>query len=226
MTPPGPDEPDNNADRAEETDAERVSAAEGVEKSGSADSAEKSGSAESIEDTTHARYGDSGPRLSPALIATLVTIPVMVIVGFIVFAALRPGNSDSTPVDSYAAESSTPAECPKFLAALPQTFEGYGNKTISGTQASWPASTDGDPVIVRCGVSRPAELSPTSNLQVVNPVQWFITDSIEGSGQAFVCVDHRPYVALWVPVNAGNGPITDVSAAIEQTLPRGPLDFG
>ncbi|WP_267625540.1 DUF3515 domain-containing protein [Gordonia sputi] len=226
MTPPGPDEPDNNADRAEETDAERVSAAEGVEKSGSAESVEKSGSAESVEDTTHARYGDSGPRLSPALIATLVTIPVMVIVGFIVFAALRPGNSDSTPVDSYAAESSTPAECPKFLAALPQTFEGYGNKTISGTQASWPASKDGDPVIVRCGVSRPAELSPTSNLQVVNPVQWFITDSIEGSGQAFICVDHRPYVALWVPVNAGNGPITDVSAAIERTLPRGPLDFG
>ena len=226
MTPPGPDEPDNNADRAEETDAERVSAAEGVEKSGSPDSVEKTDATESVEDTTHARYGDSGPRLSPALIATLVTIPVMVIVGFIVFAALRPGNSDSTPVDSYAAESSTPAECPKFLAALPQTFEGYGNKTISGTQASWPASTDGDPVIVRCGVSRPAELSPTSNLQVVNPVQWFITDSIEGSGQAFVCVDHRPYVALWVPVNAGNGPITDVSAAIEQTLPRGPLDFG
>ena len=226
MTPPGPDEPDNNADRAEETDAERVSAAEGVEKSGSPDSVEKTDATESVEDTTHARYGDSGPRLSPALIATLVTIPVMVIVGFIVFAALRPGNSDSTPVDSYAAESSTPAECPKFLAALPQTFEGYGNKTISGTQASWPASTDGDPVIVRCGVSRPAELSPTSNLQVVNPVQWFITDSIEGSGQAFICVDHRPYVALWVPVNAGNGPITDVSAAIERTLPRGPLDFG
>lgn len=217
MTPPGSDEPDNNADRAEETDAEHVSAAEGVK---------KSGSAESVEDTTHARYGDSGPRLSPALIATLVTIPVMVIVGFIVFAALRPGNSDSTPVDSYAAESSTPAECPKFLAALPQTFEGYGDKKISGTQASWPASKDGDPVIVRCGVSRPAELSPTSNLQVVNPVQWFITDSIEGSGQAFICVDHRPYVALWVPVNAGNGPITDVSAAIERTLPRGPLDFG
>ncbi|NED60811.1 DUF3515 domain-containing protein, partial [Streptomyces sp. SID10244] len=26
--------------------------------------------------------------------------------------------------------------------------------------------------------------------------------------------------------NAGNGPITDVSAVIERTLPRGPLDFG
>ncbi len=240
MTPPGPDEPDDDANRAEERADETDAAAnagaadssESVEEAASADSVKESNSVEDTdstgddEDASHARYGDSGPRLSPALIATLVTIPVMVIVGFIVFAALRSDNSDSTPVDSYAAESSTPPECSKFLASLPQTFEGYGDKKVSGTQASWPASKDGDPVIVRCGVSRPAELSPTSNLQVVNPVQWFITDSIEGSGQAFVCVDHRPYVALWVPVNAGNGPITDVSAAIEQTLPRGPLDFG
>ncbi len=224
MTPPGPDEPDNNADRAEKPDTVRAAdSAESVEKPDDAEDAEDT---ESAEDTSHARYGDSGPRLNPALIATLVTIPVMVIVGFIVFAALRPDSSDSTPVESYTAESSTPAECAKFLAALPQTFEGYGDKKVSDTQASWPANNEGDPVIVRCGVSRPAELSPTSNLQVVNPVQWFITDSIEGSGQAFVCVDHRPYVALWVPVNAGNGPITDVSAAIERTLPRGPLDFG
>lgn len=208
VTPPGADDPDDNSDHVEDANT--------VDSSG-----------DTIpEQASHARYGDSGPRLNPALIATLVAIPVMVIVGFIVFAALRPDSSDSTPVESYAAESSAPAECAQFLASLPQTFEGYGDKRVSGTQASWAADKEGDPVIVRCGVSRPAELSPTSNLQVVNPVQWFITDSIEGSGQAFVCVDHRPYVALWVPVNAGNGPITDVSAAIERTLPRGPLDFG
>lgn len=211
VTPPGADDPDDNSDHVEDANA--------VDSSGDT-------TAEQAAGDSHARYGDSGPRLNPALIATLVAIPVMVIVGFIVFAALRPDSSDSTPVESYAAESSTPAECAKFLASLPKTFEGYGDKRVSETQASWAATKEGDPVIVRCGVSRPAELSPTSNLQVVNPVQWFITDSIEGSGQAFVCVDHRPYVALWVPVNAGNGPITDVSAAIERTLPRGPLDFG
>ncbi|MGV9827435.1 DUF3515 domain-containing protein [Gordonia sp. NPDC003429] len=172
----------------------------------------------------HADY-DTGPRLSPALIATLVTIPVMVIVGFIVFAAMRP-DTPTTPVDSYATESSAAPECGKFLAALPASFEGFGQKKVSGNQATWSAAGDGGPVIVRCGVSRPSDLSATSNLQVVNPVQWFITDSVEGSGQAFVCVDHRPYVAIWVPANAGNGPITDVSAVIERTLPRGPLDFG
>ena len=222
MTSSGPDDPDDSGEhRAPDADLEP-----GADPEPGADLESDAGVTSDPDDASHARYGGSGPRLNPALIATLVTIPVRVIVGFIVFAALRPEQTDSTPVESYAADSSTPAECPRFLAALPQTFEGYGDKEVSGTQATWRSTTEGDPVIVRCGVSRPSELSPTSNLQVVNPVQWFITDSIEGSGQAFVCVDHRPYVALWVPVNAGNGPITDVSATIERTLPRGPLDFG
>lgn len=169
------------------------------------------------------RYG-TGPRLSPALIATLVAIPVMVIAGFIAYAAMRP--ESSTPIESYTSESVTSGDCAKLIDALPPQFDGFGQKQVSGSTVKWPSTGEGDPVTLRCGVSRPSELSPTSNLQVINPVQWFITDSIEGSGQAYVCVDHRPYVAMWIPANTGNAPITDVSAIIERVLPRGPLDFG
>ncbi|WP_431309468.1 DUF3515 domain-containing protein [Gordonia sesuvii] len=175
------------------------------------------------EDDQQSRYG-SGPRLSPALIATLVAIPVMVIVGFITFAALRP--DPTTPIESYVSGEAAPAECAELIDAVPQTFDGFGDKQVAGTTVTWPSESDGDPVTLRCGISRPDELSPTSNLQVIHPVQWFITDTVEGSGQAYVCVDHRPYVAMWIPENAGNGPITDVSAVIDETLPRGPLDFG
>ncbi|GAB92434.1 DUF3515 domain-containing protein [Gordonia rhizosphera] len=165
-----------------------------------------------------------GPRLSPALVATLVAVPVMVLVGFITYAALRP--DATTPIESYAVEPSASAECARMIAAVPETFDGYGDKQVDGTTVRWASDDGGDPVMLRCGVTRPTELSPTSSLQVVNPVQWFITDTVDGRGQAYVCVDHRPYVAMWIPVNAGNGPITDVSAVIERTLPRGPLDFG
>ncbi|MFW0786765.1 DUF3515 domain-containing protein [Gordonia sp. CPCC 206044] len=169
------------------------------------------------------RYG-SGPRLSPALIATLIAVPVMVIVGFITFAALRP--DPTTPIDNYATGEAASADCAKLISELPQTFDGFGDKEVEGSTVRWPADGQGDALTLRCGISRPTELSPTSNLQVINPVQWFITDSVEGSGQAYVCVDHRPYVAMWIPENAGNGPITDVSAIIDRTLDRGPLDFG
>ncbi|MGV9672152.1 MULTISPECIES: DUF3515 domain-containing protein [unclassified Gordonia (in: high G+C Gram-positive bacteria)] len=169
----------------------------------------------------------SGPRLSPALIATLVAVPVMVIVGFITFAAMKSAQSSDTPIASYAsAESAVSADCAKLLAALPNAFEGFGSKSVDGDTATWSGTDDGDPVTVRCGVDRPGELAPSSRLQTVNGVQWFITDTIDGRGQAYVCVDHRPYVALWVPVTGGNASITDVSAAIGKVLPSGPLDFG
>lgn len=179
------------------------------------------------DDTLHtADSHRPGPRLSPALIATLVAVPVMVIAGFIAYVALQPTDT-TTPVDAYAAaESGANGDCAKLFAALPTTFEGFGSKLISGDTARWSGSDGGDPVTVRCGVGRPAEFAPSSRLQAVNGVQWFITDTIDGRGQAYVCVDHRPYVALWVPVSAGNASITDVSAAIGRVLPSGPLDFG
>ncbi|EGD56990.1 DUF3515 domain-containing protein [Gordonia neofelifaecis] len=170
---------------------------------------------------------ESGSRLSPALIATLVAIPVMVLAGFITYAALNFSSSDSesSPVESYATSAADSAKCAAFIDQLPEKLGDFGDKSVDGTTVRW-TKPDSDPVVLRCGVERPDELAPTSALQVINPVQWFMTDTIDGRGQAFVSVDHRPYVAVWVPVGAGNAPITDVSALIEAHLERAPLDFG
>ncbi|MFT4127018.1 MAG: DUF3515 domain-containing protein [Gordonia sp. (in: high G+C Gram-positive bacteria)] len=167
-------------------------------------------------------------RMPAALIATLITIPVMVIVGFIAFAALRSADDGevSTPIDAFATTSSTTADCADFLAALPTRFDGFGSKQISAGAARWAGADVGDPILVRCGVQRPGGLSPTSALHVVNGIQWLITDTVDGRGNAYVCVDHRPYVALWAPISSGNAATVDVSAAIGTVLTSGPLDFG
>lgn len=161
-------------------------------------------------------------RLSPALIATLIAIPVMVLAGFITYAALRP--SVPVPIESYAAVDGTAEECAGFIEALPEKFDGFGDKEVDGDTVRWPATSG--TLTLRCGVERPADLNPSSSLQVVHPVQWYMTETEADRGQAFVCVDHRPYVALWVPVEAGNGPITDISALIAELLPRGPIELG
>lgn len=166
----------------------------------------------------------AAPRLHPALIATLVAIPVMVIVGFITFAALKP--DDASPIDAYTTASNTTGDCAKLIAALPTTFKGFENRGIDGDSARWASTSGGEAISLRCGVGRPDGLAPSSRLQVVHPVQWFITDTIDGRGQAYVAVDHRPYVAVWVPLNAGNTPITEISGIIDRTLPRAPLDLG
>ncbi|MGO3326503.1 DUF3515 domain-containing protein [Gordonia sp. (in: high G+C Gram-positive bacteria)] len=167
--------------------------------------------------------------LSPALIATLVAVPVMVIAVFITFAAVKYANrpnSESIPVEDYStAQGEGSEKCPAFLDALPDRLGDFDGKSVDGATARW-SKEGSDPVVIRCGVTRPDELAPTSALQVIDPVQWFMTDTVAGRGQAYVSVDHRPYIAMWVPAGSGNAPITDVSALVAQRLTRAPLDFG
>ncbi|GAA3956938.1 DUF3515 domain-containing protein [Gordonia caeni] len=164
-------------------------------------------------------------RLSPALIATLVAIPVMVIIAFIVFAVIKSNEVSATPVDSYAASDEDTDRCPQLIGELPETFGDYADKTVDGNTVRWTTEGSTEPLVFRCGVARPEDLAPTSALQVIHPTQWFITDTEEARGQAYVLVDRRPYVAVWVPAGAGNAPLTDISALVAE-LPPAPLDFG
>ncbi|MDL9935567.1 DUF3515 domain-containing protein [Gordonia sp. ABSL1-1] len=182
-------------------------------------------------ESTDDRYG-SGPRLSPALIATLVAIPVMVLVGFITFAAFKSDDENTDPAAKYATDPALAQVCQKLLAAVPDHFDGYQAKEVRGQNAVWAATGDtGDDISLRCGVSRPADLGPSSSLQVIRPAnsdaaQWFLVDSIQSSGQAWVAVDHRPYILLWLPVKAGDAPLTDITATLTKVLEPAPLDFG
>ncbi|WP_440712541.1 DUF3515 domain-containing protein [Gordonia sp. FQ] len=168
------------------------------------------------------------PRLSPALIATLVAIPVMVVAGFIAFAVLRSDRASTVPIESYSTSSENADLCGPLIAKLPESFDDYRHKKVDGNTVTWTSNKSGDsgdPLMLRCGVARPKDLAPTSALQVINAVQWFMTDSDTSRGQAFVVVDRRPYVAVWVPVGSGNGALTDISGLVAG-LPEAPLDFG
>lgn len=112
-----------------------------------------------------------------------------------------------------------------FVEKLPAELGDFNDKTIDDTTVRW-RKADSDPIVLRCGVQRPADFAPTSSLQVINPIQWFLTDTVDGVGQAYVSVDHRPYIAVWLPTGAGNAPITDISALIAENLTPSPLDFG
>jgi hypothetical protein len=78
-----------------------------------------------------------------------------------------------------------------------------------------------DPVVLRCGLPRPAELSPTSQLRVISDVQWL---QLPGSGSStWVIVDREAYIALTVPDDAGTGPLQDVSTTVRDLLPKQPV---
>lgn len=175
----------------------------------------------------------------PLLLA--VTVAVVAIVGRVqgVEVAGFGGASDATtsaavepetgplalvPVEAPDAEG---AECAAVLAALPPELPaGTGTLPVRpladpappGTRA-WAAAPR--PVVLRCGLTRPAELTPTSSLLEVNGVRWLRLD--DGVPDpvivSYVAVDRPVYVVLTAPTDAGSGPLQAVADVVRQTLP-------
>jgi len=78
-----------------------------------------------------------------------------------------------------------------------------------------------EPVVLRCGLSKPAELTPTAQLRVVSGVQWL---PVEGTGAStWFAVDRPVYVALTLPDGLGTGPLQTVSEVVGRVLPAQPV---
>jgi hypothetical protein len=129
------------------------------------------------------------------------------------------------PVDSPAAAG---PECATLLAALPAELDGSDGPmpprpiadaaSLPGVRA-WAAAPR--PVVLRCGLPRPAELTPTSALLEVNGVRWLqLDDGLPRPVQvSHIAVDRPVYVAVTTPVDAGSAPLQQLSDVIRETLP-------
>jgi hypothetical protein len=180
-------------------------------------------------------------RLSPPLIAALA-LGVALVVGVGIAGAVlgrAPASAAPTtrppvaakgpvllvPVD---APQSGSAQCAALLRTVPADLTN-GRTPLHRRQlaapapqaaAAWGGTTASDPIVLRCGIERPPppELTPTSELQVVDGVQW-LPLSADGD-TTFYAVDRAVTVALTLPgtVTSG-GPLQDLSEAITETMP-------
>ncbi|OZM78457.1 DUF3515 domain-containing protein [Pseudonocardia sp. MH-G8] len=129
------------------------------------------------------------------------------------------------PVDSPGASG---PECASLLAALPTELDGPDGplpprpiaeaEQLPGVRA-WAAAPR--PVVLRCGLPRPVELTPTSALLEVNGVRWLqLDDGLPEPVQvSYIAVDRPVYVAVTTPVDAGSGPLQQVADVVRETLP-------
>jgi hypothetical protein len=181
-------------------------------------------------------------RLSPPLIVALCLGVALVIGVGVAGVVLGPASAVPTatpttqptagatgplllvPVDAPGAGS---AQCTALLRALPATLAN-GHTPLRRRQLAAPAPRataawgGGDePVVLRCGIERPPELTPTSELLGVDGVQW-LRVSADGA-TTWYAVDRAEVVALTLPGNVGTGPIQDVSEAIARSMPAKPV---
>ena len=127
-----------------------------------------------------------------------------------------------------AAPAASSAPCGLLVAALPAEVTS-GQTKLPRRDLTVPAppgvvawgDAEHDPVVLRCGLDRPVELTPTAELLEVSGVKWL---RIPGTDtDTWVVVDRPVYIALTVPAGSGSGPLQDASAAVRSALPPAPL---
>lgn len=148
--------------------------------------------------------------------------------------ASAPASAGPVPLVPVDAPDAGSPDCARLVAALPGTLASGGatlpRRRIADpappATAAWGGSAAGDaagddPVVLRCGLARPVELTPTSTLLVVSAVQWL---QLAGAGaSSWVAVDRPVYVVVTLPADAGTGPLQDISAAVRATLTAVPV---
>jgi hypothetical protein len=166
---------------------------------------------------------DGPPR---ALLIAAIVVAAGAIIGILAFAALRQAPPEQRPVAiaSVPAPKADTAECRTLLDAAPQQLGDYHRAAAvdpaPAGAAAWTA--DGEPVILRCGLDRPAEFVIGSPIQVVDAVQWF--ELADQGRSTWFAVDRPVYVALTLPQGSGPTPIQTISEVIAKSLPAKPID--
>jgi hypothetical protein len=178
---------------------------------------------------------DGPPR---ALLISAIVVAVGAVVAILVVAALRERGTPEQPVAIVAipAPKADSSECRTFAEALPQELGDLHRAPAADPAppgaAAWRASPDGEAVILRCGVDRPAEFVLGSPLQVVDEVSWFRVgeagaDDVSGATDGrstWFAVDRPVYVALTLPQDSGPTPIQEISRIIAKSLPAKVVD--
>ncbi|MFD6103522.1 DUF3515 domain-containing protein [Nocardia salmonicida] len=163
---------------------------------------------------------------SPALIATAVALPVVLIVAVLVaaFIALRaPVEREPLALGPVPAPAADGPACQALLPALPAELGDYTKATLAepsppATRA-WQLPDGGDPITLRCGLDRPLEFNRASPLTVIDGVKWFqVRDEVGKTGTWFA-VDRETYIALTVPDGSGTSAVQNVSDIITANLP-------
>jgi Protein of unknown function (DUF3515) len=174
---------------------------------------------------------DTGP--PRAVMIAAVALAVVVIGVILAIAATRQAPPQPVTVAAFPAPQAGGAACKALTDALPQQLGDYQRAPLAQPApegaAAWRPAPDGQPVVLRCGLDRPAEFVVGSPIQVVDRVQWFeVAAGQQSAGDAaratWYTVDRPVYVALTLPSGSGPTPIQQLSDAIDRTMAAVPID--
>ena len=110
------------------------------------------------------------------------------------------------------------AACPAFMTDLPSELAGEQSRRVR-SDTPYAYAWGEPPVVLRCGVDRPAAFVRDSPLYDLNGVSWFVDDS-DPDQYVWTVVDRAVYVELTVPAEVDSAPAIALGPLITATLPR------
>ena len=170
-----------------------------------------------------------GPPRAVLIAALVLAIGAVGVV--LAIAATRHPPPQPVAIPTVAAPHAQDPACRALLEALPQRLGDYQRAPAvqpapAGT-AAWRAKGDSEPVVLRCGLDRPADFAIGSPIQLVDRVQWFSEADRQFRGEAgrntWYTVDRPVYVALTLPPDSGPTPIQQLSELIDHIMPAVPI---
>ena len=176
--------------------------------------------------------GDSDGPPRAVMIAS-IALAVAAIGVILVIAATRKASPQAVVVPAVPAPQAASAACRELAEALPLRLGDAQRAPIAAPApagvTAWRAGPDREPVLLRCGLDRPADFVVGSPIQVVDRVQWFeVADQQQSAGAAgrstWYTVDRPVYVALTLPSGSGPTPIQQLSEVIDRTITAVAID--
>jgi len=166
---------------------------------------------------------EAGPPRAALIAALALAIGTIGVI--LAIAATRDHTSPVVVAAVPAPQAQDPA-CRQLTDALPPRLGGYTRaqlaKPAPDGAAAWQPAGTGDPVVLRCGLDRPADFVVGSPIQVVDRVQWFEVSQDQRS--TWYTVDRAVYVALTLPQGSGPTPIQQLSELIDRIMPARPIE--
>lgn len=156
------------------------------------------------------------------LLGIALALPVALVVGVLIVAAqVRNQPQIALGLAGVSAPEADSVDCTRLLAALPEELDGGERGTLQRRQLAAPAPAGAagwgePPVVLRCGLDRPTDLTATSRLLGISGVQFF---KLPNPGTStWVAVDRPVYVVVDLPPATGSGALQQVATVIAETL--------
>jgi len=109
------------------------------------------------------------------------------------------------------------ASCPALMSGLPLELAGEASRRVQSDSPFTYAWGD-PPIVLVCGVDRPAGYVAGVSAIQINGVQWYV-DTDDPDTTVWTTVDRPVYVQISLPASVDSAPVTALTPQIAAALP-------